>query len=139
MKFRPYNITYYNMKIFSSYYSNLTLLRITTVHFFIKTKKKNPPYNITPNTINFSNFTQYYFWQAYKITHYSQKVVTDYSWNLLISFRPYNITHYNMKIFWSYYSNLTILQITTRIFFIKTHRISTLQYYTLHNKIFHFT
>ena len=45
----------------------------------------------------------------------------------------YTLQHENFVII---FSNLTILQITTRIFFIKTHRISTLQYYTLHNKIF---
>ena len=37
--FGPYNITHYNMKILSSYYSNLTILHITTTKIYQNSKK----------------------------------------------------------------------------------------------------
>ena len=61
----------YNMKILSSYFQTLQYYKLQQ-EFFSSKLIEFPPYNITPYTIKFFYFTQYYFWQSYNITDYSQ-------------------------------------------------------------------
>ena len=110
----------------------------TTNSFFIKTKK-NPPYNITPYTINFFQLYTILFLTILQNYTLLPKTLTDCNWNLLISFRPYNFTHYNMKILSSYFQTLQYYKLQQDFFSSKL--IEFLPYnitpYTI--KFFYFT